>query len=100
MSQNSSSDALGLQSATDLLAMLASREVSSVELLEHFVQRNATLDDQINAIVTLDLDRATELARASDQRRAENQPSEILEGLPMTIKDAIAVEAVSTEFFI
>ena len=53
MSQNSSSDALGLQSATDLLAMLASREVSSVELLEHFVQRNATLDDQINAIVTL-----------------------------------------------
>ena len=95
MSQNSSSDALGLQSATDLLAMLASREVSSVELLEHFVQRNATLDDQINAIVTLDLDRATELARASDQRRAENQPSEILEGLPMTIKDAIAVEGLA-----
>ena len=94
MSQNSPSDALGLQSATDLLAMLASREVSSVELLEHFVERNATLDDQSNAIVTLDLDRATELARASDQRRAENQPSEILEGLPMTIKDAIAVEGV------
>ena len=94
MSQNSPSDALGLQSATDLLAMLASREVSSVELLEHFVERNARLGDQINAIVTLDLDRATDLAQASDQRRAENQPSEILEGLPMTIKDAIAVEGV------
>ncbi len=94
MSRNSASDALGLQSATDLLSMLASRTVSSVELLEHFVERNALLGDQINAIVTLDLDRAGELARASDQRRADDQPVEILEGLPMTIKDAIAVDGI------
>ena len=94
MSRNSASDALGLQSATDLLSMLASRAVSSVELLEHFVERNALLGDQINAIVTLDLDRAGELARASDQRRADDQPVEILEGLPMTIKDAIAVDGI------
>ncbi|MEE3257138.1 MAG: amidase family protein, partial [Actinomycetota bacterium] len=94
MSRNSASDALGLQSATDLLSMLASRAVSSVELLEHFAERNALLGDQINAIVTLDLDRAGELARASDQRRADDQPVEILEGLPMTIKDAIAVDGI------
>ena len=94
MSYNSSSDALGLRSATDLLEMLAARSVSSAELLDHFIERNALLGDEINAIVTLDLDRASELAKASDQRRAENQVDGILDGLPMTIKDAIAVEGI------
>ncbi|MBD52680.1 MAG: amidase [Acidimicrobiaceae bacterium] len=94
MSYNSSSDALGLRSATDLLEMLAARSVSSAELLDHFIERNTLLGDEINAIVTLDLDRASELAKASDQRRAGNQVDGILDGLPMTIKDAIAVEGI------
>jgi len=94
MSDSSPHNVLGLQSARDLLGMLASREVSSVELLEHFVERNSVLHDQINAIVTLDLDRAMKLAAASDNRRANGEAVGILEGLPMTIKDAIAVEGL------
>ena len=94
MAGNSPSGALGLKSATDLLEMLASRSVSSVELLDHFVERNALLKGDINAIVTLDLERASELAKASDQRRTRNQVDGILDGLPMTIKDAIAVEGI------
>ena len=74
--------------------MLSSREVSSVELLEHFVERNSRLHDQLNAIVTLDLNRAFETAKSVDDRRAGNLGTGLLEGLPMTIKDAIAVEGV------
>jgi len=91
---DSSSHALGLESATDLLEMLASREVSSVELLEHFVERNSSLHNQINAIATLDVERAMESAAASDQRRVNGEALGVIEGLPMTIKDAIAVEGV------
>ena len=94
MPTNSSSNALGLQSATDLLGMLASGEVSSVELLEHFLERNSSLHNQINAVVTLDVERAKESAAASDRRRANGEALGVIEGLPMTIKDAIAVEGV------
>tara|TARA_Y100001970_G_scaffold270148_1_gene363658 strand:- start:1035 stop:2507 length:1473 start_codon:yes stop_codon:yes gene_type:complete len=91
---DSSSNALGLQSAVDLLAMLASHEVSSVELLDHFVERNSSLHSQINAVVTLDVERARESAAVSDRRRVNGEALGVIEGLPMTIKDAIAVEGV------
>lgn len=74
--------------------MLASGEVSSVELLEHFLERNSSLHHEINAVVTLDVERAKELAAASDRRRANGEALGVIEGLPMTIKDAIAVEGV------
>ena len=94
MSDGYSSNDLGLRPARELLSMLSSREVSSVELLEHFVERNSRLHDQLNAIVTLDLNRAFETAKSVDDRRAGNLGTGLLEGLPMTIKDAIAVEGV------
>ena len=94
MSDGYSSNDLGLRPARELLSMLSSREVSSVELLEHFVERNSRLHDQLNAIVTLDLNRAFETAKSVDDRRAGNLGTGQLEGLPMTIKDAIAVEGV------
>ncbi|MED6305030.1 MAG: hypothetical protein VX685_08310, partial [Actinomycetota bacterium] len=72
MSSDSESKILGLRSARELLEMLTAREISSVELLEHFLERNEALHSQINAIVTLDIDRAVESAKASDQRRSEN----------------------------
>ena len=94
MSADSGSHVLGLRSARELLAMLAEREISSVELLEHFLERNEALHPQINAIVTLDIERAVASAKASDQRRMANEDVGELDGLPMTIKDAIAVAGV------
>ena len=87
MPNDSSSNALGLQSAVDLLKMLASHEVSSVELLDHFVERNSSLHSQINAVVTLDVERARASAAVSDNRRANGEAVGVIEGLPMTIKD-------------
>ena len=74
--------------------MLASHEVSSVELLDHFVERNSSLHSQINAVVTLDVERARASAVVSDNRRANGEAVGVIEGLPMTIKDAIAVEGI------
>ena len=94
MPNDSSSNALGLQSAVDLLEMLASHEVSSVELLDHFVERNSSLHSQLNAVVTLDVEQARASAANSDRRRAKGEAVGVIEGLPMTIKDAIAVKGV------
>ena len=94
MPNDSPSNALGLQSAVDLLEMLASHEVSSVELLDHFVERNSSLHSQLNAVVTLDVEQARASAANSDHRRAKGEAVGVIEGLPMTIKDAIAVKGV------
>ena len=67
MSSDSGSHVLGLRSARELLAMLAEREISSVELLEHFLERNEALHPQINAIVTLDIERG--FLHRSEERR-------------------------------
>lgn len=81
---------LGLRSATDLLGMLRDREISSVELLDCLLARNARLSESINAIVTLDTDRAYAAARAADEARAAGLSLGVLDGLPMTVKDALA----------
>ena len=94
MSSDPQPQILGVRSACELLGMLKSREISSVELLEHFVERNDALHPKINAIVTLDIERAVASAKASDQRRLDDQAAGELDGLPMTIKDAIAVAGV------
>ncbi|MCS5689632.1 MAG: amidase family protein, partial [Acidimicrobiales bacterium] len=94
MSSDPQPQILGVRSACELLGMLKSREISSVELLEYFVERNDALHPKINAIVTLDIERAVASAKASDQRRLDDQAAGELDGLPMTIKDAIAVAGV------
>ena len=50
------SEELGLLPANELLTLLASKTISSVELLEHLLERNDALGSQLNAIITFDID--------------------------------------------
>ena len=84
---------LGLRSATELVDLLNRREVSSRELLQHFVERNDTHGPAVNAIVTVDLDAAGERAAQADAERATGVTAPLL-GLPMTIKDALATNGL------
>ena len=52
--------------ATELTRMLAGGEVSSVELLDHFLDRVARLDGPVNSVVALDAERARERAAEAD----------------------------------
>ena len=80
--------------AVDLAAMIAAREISSRELLEHFVSRIESLDPVTNAVVTLDLDRARDAADAADAATVTGSAVGPFHGLPVTVKDALAVEGV------
>ncbi|MGL4443813.1 MAG: amidase family protein, partial [Alsobacter sp.] len=76
--------------ATEILAALARRDVSAVELLDATLARIDALNPRINAVVARDAEAARRAAQASDARRAKGLDG-LLEGLPMTIKDAYDV---------
>ncbi len=81
---------IGLRPATELLRMLGEREISSVELLDLLLVRNERLADSVNAVVTVDAERARAEAKAADEARMAGVPLGVLDGLPMTVKDALA----------
>ena len=78
------------QPATTLLASLARRDLSSRELVAATLARIHEFGPALNAVVTVDAEAALAAADASDRRRAEGTPR-LLEGLPVTIKDAFDV---------
>lgn len=75
-------------------------EISSVELTRATLERIAALDDTIHAYLTVTAERALAQARDADARRAHlrrvgETPPPLL-GVPMTIKDVISTQGVTT----
>jgi amidase len=82
--------------AVELCRLLEVGEVSSVELLDHFLRRIDELDGPINAVVALDAERARARAAEADAAHARGERWGPLHGLPMTIKDAFETEGLVT----
>ncbi|HEY3810024.1 MAG TPA: amidase family protein, partial [Acidimicrobiales bacterium] len=82
-------DDLGLATATALVAAIRDRTIASRELLDLYLRRLERLNPSVNAVVTLDLDRAAAAAGAADEKTASGVELGPLHGLPITIKDAI-----------
>src|SRR5918997_5517534 len=83
------------RSSTEIVAGIRAKEVSSRELLATFLDRVEHRSD-INAVVTLDVERATAAASAADEAVARGEPLGPLHGLPMTVKDAFETEGLRT----
>ena len=79
---------LHYRSATDLAALVATKEVGCLELLDHFLARVERHNPALNAIIWLDPSAARARARAADQALAAGQSWGPLHGLPMTIKES------------
>lgn len=73
---------------------LRAREISAAELLALHADRIARHNPALNAIVTPDLDRAADVARAIDAMPIEQRGA--LCGLPLTIKDNLNVAGLRT----
>ncbi|MDH4146682.1 MAG: amidase [Acidimicrobiia bacterium] len=93
---------LGLRSATELSALIRRRELGSEELLDHYLGRIERLNGDLNAVVTFDVERARDTARAADAATAQAATAGsgaalgALHGLPITVKDAIATGGLRT----
>jgi len=83
-------------SATAQATAIRSREVSSVELLELHLEQIARHNESLNAIVTLNAERALERAAAADAALARGEDWGPLQGTPVTIKDAIETKGIRT----
>jgi amidase len=84
------------QSATALAQALRRREIGSRELLEHFAQRIERFNPELNAVVTLDLERARSAADAADAADARGEFKGPLHGLPITLKDTFETAGLRT----
>jgi len=83
-------------SARVLADRLRRGEMSSLELVDHFLARIAQHNPAINAVVTLDPELARAEAKRADQAIAQNERLGPLHGIPMTVKDAFEVTGMRT----
>jgi amidase len=89
-------DRLEFRTATALLAALERLEVSSCELLDHFLDRVTKHNECVNAVVTIDPAGARRAAEEADRARARGESLGPLHGLPMTVKDTFETAGLRT----
>jgi aspartyl-tRNA(Asn)/glutamyl-tRNA(Gln) amidotransferase subunit A len=83
-------------SATQLLAKLDSREISSVSLTEAHLDQIERHDSRVRAFLRVDRQRALERAADVDARRRAGKPLGRLAGLPVAIKDLLCTAGEPT----
>ncbi len=83
------------RSAGELVQVLASRQISSRELVDSAIGRIEALDPKINPVVVRDFDRARAAADAADAALARGERHPLL-GLPMTVKEQFNVAGLPT----
>ena len=87
-----SSNSLIFKSATELSQDLQAGTVSSVEITQAMIDRINAVDKQVHAFLHMDEQDALAQAKASDERRAKGECVSPLDGVPVGMKDVIAVK--------
>jgi fatty acid amide hydrolase len=78
---------LNKKSAVELLKLITSKEVSSREVTQFFIDRIEEVNPKINAVVLKFYDEALKKADAADAALAKGEKFGKLHGLPFTIKE-------------
>ncbi|HJR88786.1 MAG TPA: Asp-tRNA(Asn)/Glu-tRNA(Gln) amidotransferase subunit GatA [Aeromicrobium sp.] len=84
------------KSASELAELLASREASSVQVVEAHLDRIADVDATIHAFLHVDADGALATARDIDARRAAGESLSTLAGVPIAVKDVLTTKGIPT----
>ena len=79
-------------SAVDLIAGFRARQFSPSEVLEDVLAHVAVWEPHIKALYAFDPDGARAVAKASTERWNKGEPTGLLDGVPVTIKDNIATK--------
>ena len=82
--------------ASQLAQMIRDKEVSVVEVLNAYLNQIEKHNDRINAIATLDTERAKQRAVEADEALAKGENWGALHGVPVTIKDTIETAGLLT----
>jgi Asp-tRNA(Asn)/Glu-tRNA(Gln) amidotransferase A subunit family amidase len=86
--------------AVEMATAIRARDISPVEVTDHYLRRALEKSEQVGAFFTIAADQAMEQARAaekavlSDAGLADAQPSQPLLGVPVPVKDLNLVEGM------
>ena len=96
-------EALGMSgiyhlSARELLRLIATKELSPLELMEETLRRIDAVNPILNAFVSLRADEALNEARVMTDRLTSNKEVRPLQGIPIGVKDLEDVKGMVTSF--
>jgi amidase len=91
-------DELALLPAIELIALMRSRKVSPVEIIESARAAHRAFNPLLNAIVTETFDAAMEEARRAERQLARDEDVGPLHGLPLGVKDSVETAGVRTTY--
>jgi amidase len=89
-------DELEFATVGDLATRIRQRQVSAAEVVDAYFRQIARHNAGLNAVVTLDEERAREQAHAADAALGRGEIWGPLHGVPFTIKDALETAGVRT----
>lgn len=84
--------------AREMARAVAARTISARELLDLHLDRVDAVNPTVNALVSVDPERARAAAAAADERTASGAPLGALHGVPYAVKDTHEVEGWRTTF--
>ncbi len=84
------------KSAHELRDLLLHKEVSSKDIVKAYLDRIKTVDEKVQAYVTLCEEGALKQAEEVDAKRVAGEELGALAGIPMALKDNICTEGVKT----
>jgi len=85
-------DGILFSTLTALANRLAAGELSAVDITQAFIDRTTAVDGRVRAFNSVNPEDALAQAKAADERRAADQSRGALDGLPIALKDVIAVK--------
>src|SRR6516162_6834925 len=91
-------DILRDMSAREIAALVARRELSASEVVEHFAARLAAVNGQINAVAVDLTESARKGAADLDAALARGEKPGPLAGLPVTIKECFDLAGTASTF--
>src|SRR4051794_5778812 len=82
---------LAATGVSDLVAGFAARTLSPVDVLDSVLAHAQALNPGLNALFSIRPEEAMAAARASERRWARGEPLGVLDGVPVTVKDSVAM---------
>src|SRR5690606_39249549 len=88
----SSGEELTWMPAWRMREMIGSKDISPVEVTEHFLNRIEEVGDKLKAFMTVDHKGARAQAKAAEKAVLAGDPLGPLHGIPVSVKDHIGIK--------
>lgn len=82
------------KSMNELSELLEKKEVKSEDIAKELIDRTSRIDPKINSYITFDPENFLSAAKDSDERRSSGKAFSRFDGIPVALKDNIAVKDI------